>query len=106
MSTAYTTRQQPRRTVGGYVWFVLMMGGWTAFFSLLLFSQAMLEDIWREVRDLPFVVEALVWLALFPLVLATAVWESSWETSLRLALVCAFALVWSTMFFPRKTSGS
>jgi hypothetical protein len=90
------------RTLGGWIWFVLMIGGWSAFFGLLLFSEPRLAELWAELRDLPLLVEGLVWLMLFPLVLATAVWESSWDDPLRFALVCAFALAWSTMFFPRK----
>ena len=95
-----------RRTVGGYVWFALMIGGWSAFFALLLSSESTLGDVWRDLRDLPLVVEVLVWLALFPFVLATAVWESSWETWLQLLLVCSFALLWSTLFFPRRRQTS
>jgi hypothetical protein len=59
-----------------------------------------------DLRDLPLVVEALVWLALFPFVLDTAVWERPWETWLRLLLVFSFALLWSTLFFPRKRPAS
>jgi hypothetical protein len=98
--------QMSRRTVGGYVWFALMVGGWAAFFALLVFSQSTVSELWRELRDLPVVVEGLVWLLLFPFVLATAVWEAAWETWLRLLLVCTFALVWSALFFPRKRQPS
>jgi len=31
-------------------------------------------------------------------------WESSWDTWLRVLLVCCFALAWSAMFFPRRTA--
>jgi hypothetical protein len=107
VTDTHATRQQmSRRTVGGYVWFALMLGGWTVFFVLLVFAQSTVGELWRELRDLPIVVEGLVWLLLFPFVLATAVWESSWDEWLRLLLVSMFALVWSALFFPRKRQPS
>jgi hypothetical protein len=103
VTDTHATRQQTsRRTVGGYVWLALMLGGWTVFFALLVFSQSTVGELWRELRDLPIVVEGLVWLLLFPFALATAVWESSWDSWLRLLLVCCCALVWSALFFPRR----
>jgi cell division protein FtsW (lipid II flippase) len=105
MTEVLTQRSAPvHPAVAGWVWFALMIGGWSAFFGLLLFSDSTLDELRQSLRDLPLVIEALVWLLLFPLVLATAVWESSWETWFRLALVCCFALVWSAIFFPRKRS--
>jgi hypothetical protein len=105
MTEVLTQRSAPvRPAVAGWVWFALMIGGWSAFFGLLLFSDSTLDELRQSLRDLPFVVEGLVWLLLFPLVLATAVWESSWEAWFRLALVCCFTLVWSAIFFPRKRS--
>lgn len=92
-----------RRTLGGWIWFALMVGGWVLFFALVLFSEATLSELWRELRSWPIVVEGLVWLLLFPLVLATAVWESSWDGWVRVLLVCCFAGAWSAMFFPRRT---
>jgi hypothetical protein len=91
-----------RRTIGGYVWFVLIIGGWSLFFVLVLFSESTLDELWIDLRDLPLLVEGLVWFLLFPLVLATAVWESSWESWLRLLLVSCFSLGWSFAFWPRK----
>ena len=96
---------QKRRTLGGWIWFAAMIGGWALFFGLVLFSEATLSDLWEELGSWPLVVEGLVWLLLFPLVLATAVWESSWDDWLRLLLVCCFALAWSAMFVPRRTAG-
>ena len=91
-----------RRAVGGYVWFALMVGGWVTFFALLAFSEPTLGELWRDVRDLPLGVEGVVWLLFFPFVLALGVWDSSWETWLRLLLVGCFALGWSFAFWPRK----
>jgi hypothetical protein len=91
-----------RRPLSGWIWFALMIGGWSALFALVIFAEAALSDLWEGLRDLPLLAEGLVWLLIFPLVLATAVWESSWQTGLRILLVVCFALGWSLAFFPRR----
>jgi hypothetical protein len=91
-----------RRPLSGWIWFALIIGGWSAFLVLVLFSESALSNLWEGLRDLPLLVEGLVWLLFFPLVLATAVWESSWETWLRVLLVACFTLGWSLAFLPRR----
>jgi hypothetical protein len=95
-----------RRTPGGYAWFAAMVGGWVAFFTLLLLSESSLGDLWHELRGLTLVLEGLVWLLLFPFVLALGVWDSSWEGWVRVGLVSCFALAWSFMFWPRRNAGA
>jgi hypothetical protein len=90
------------RPLSGWIWFALMIGGWSAFFALVIFAESALSDLWEGLRNLPLLAEGLVWLLFFPLVLATAVWESSWQTWLRVLLVACFALGWSLAFFPRR----
>lgn len=81
LSEVLAHRSAPaRRRLSGWVWFTLMVGGWAVFFALVLFAESTLSDLWDRLRDLPLVVEGLIWLLLFPLVLATGVWESSWQT--------------------------
>lgn len=96
--------REKRRTRGGWVWFGAMIAGWMLFFGLALFGESRLSELWDGLRAWPLALEALVWLLLFPLVLATAVWESSWDDWLRVVLVSCFALAWSVMFFPRRTA--
>jgi hypothetical protein len=93
-----------RRTIGSYVWFALMAGGWAVFLGLLLFSEPTLQELWERLRQLPLLGEGVVWILLFPLVLALAVWNSDREGWLRLLLVAGFALAWSAAFFPRPTA--
>ena len=93
-------------TAGAWIWFALMAGGWAAFWTLAVLADARLAELWHDLRDLPLVVEAVVWLALFPLVLATAVWESAWDAWLRLCLVLAFTVLWSGLFLPRRQPSS
>jgi len=92
----------PQRTIGGWIWFALMLGGWSVFLFLACGAEDTLSKMWRDLQALPLALELLTWLLLFPLVLATAVWESSWETGVRIALVLLFVLAWSAAFFPRK----
>jgi hypothetical protein len=105
MSALAGTRAQAaegRRTVGGYVWFALMLGGWVVFFSLLRFSDATLAGLYEDLRALPLLVELFVWFLTFPFALALTLWESALEPPTRFALVVCISIVWSVMFFPRQ----
>jgi hypothetical protein len=95
-------RTEGRRTVGGYTWFALMLGGWVLFFTLIAFSEATLTGLYDDLRALPLLIELLVWLLTFPFALALTVWESAWEPATRFALVLCISIAWSVMFFPRK----
>ena len=84
----------------GVVWFVFMVAMWVAFLLALLAGR--LDDVWSWVRDLPLLVELVVWLLALPWLLATAVWESSWPRWLRLVLVVCFAAGWIASSIPRR----
>jgi hypothetical protein len=88
------------RTRGGWVWFAFMTGGWTALFALLLLSEPTVGGLRDTLRDLPLLFEGLVWLVSFPFALAITIWDSSWDTWLRVLAVCSFAVGWSVMFYP------
>jgi hypothetical protein len=64
-----------------------------------------LDDLAAWIRDLPLVVEILVWIVFFPQVLATAVWTSGWSEGLRTTLVVLLAAVWILISVPRPRSG-
>lgn len=91
---------------GAYLWFTAMVAGWGAFFGLLVFSESTLGDLRADVAGLPLALEVLVWIAFFPYLLALTVWDASWAEWLRLVLVAAFAIFWSTAFFPRERDGA
>ena len=96
-------REAPTRPpTAGLVWFALMVGGWALFFAVLLTSEPTLGSLRDGVRGLPLVLEGVVWLALFPFVLALTVWESSWSEWVRFALVACCAAGWSLAFYPRR----
>jgi hypothetical protein len=104
MSNPHRTAQRPdvRRPIGGLAWFAAMVSGWLTFYALLLFSEQALSDLWQWIRALPLLIEGLVWLLAFAFVLALGIWDSTWETGLRLLLVSGCAMGWSLAFWPRK----
>ena len=95
MSEVLTQSSVPttRRSLGDWIWFALMAGGWVTFLGLLLFSEPRLRELYETIRDLPLLIEGLVWLVFFPFMLAVTVWESSWDTWLRVLAVCS--LLWA-----------
>ena len=86
--------------LGGLLWLVVMVGMWVAFFAALFADQ--LDAVREWVRDLPLVAELGLWLAAFPWLLGTAVWESSWAPVPRTLLVAAFAIGWTLISIPRS----
>jgi hypothetical protein len=93
---------RPRRTVGAILWFLWMVGMWVAFLALLFADQ--LDEIWNSIRDLPLVAEIVLWIAFLPWMLGMAVWTSSWNTWIRVVLVVTFAVGWTVVSIPRRTS--
>jgi hypothetical protein len=86
--------------LGGLIWLVFMIGMWIAFFAALFADQ--LDAVRDWVHDLPLIAELGLWLAAFPWLLGTAVWESSWAPVLRTLLVAAFAIGWTLISIPRS----
>jgi hypothetical protein len=99
MSGVATAMRPPSARVGGVAWLVFIVGMWIAFFLALLGDR--LGDIWQWARDLPLVLEFGLWLLMFPWLLGTAVWESSWAPWLRVCLVASFAVGWTLISIPR-----
>jgi hypothetical protein len=89
-----------RRPLGAAIWFVWMVAMWAGFFVLLAAER--LDGAWSWVRDLPLLAELALWVALFPWLLGSAVWTSSWAGWLRLLLVLLFAFGWSLASIPRR----
>jgi hypothetical protein len=53
-----------RRPLGAIIWFAWMVVMWAGFFALLVADW--IDPVWSWVRDLPLLVELLIWVALFP----------------------------------------
>jgi hypothetical protein len=104
MSEATLPRAQrsERRPLGGIIWFAWMLAMWAGFFALL--GADWIDLVWSWLRELPLLVELLLWVALFPWLLGAAVWTSSLGAWLRVLLVLAFALGWSLVSLPRQTA--
>jgi hypothetical protein len=77
-----------------------MVGGWVAFYALMLVDEPAMHDLFANVRGLSLVLEGLVWLAFFPFVLALAVWTSGWDEWFRFTLAVGCAVAWTVMFYP------
>jgi hypothetical protein len=81
------------------VW-ILFTALWVAFFATLLTSQGTLIDLWHQIRDLPLIVQGVLWLLFLPLMAGLAIWEASWPMLVRLVLIVGLAWVNVYLFFP------
>lgn len=80
--------------------FVVFALIWVAFGVALVASQGSLDAAWQWVRDLPWLVQGLVWLLFLPVMVGLWIWETSWSLILRLALIVSLA-GWTLLVFPR-----
>ena len=102
--TASAARRPSVRTPSGlfaYASFAVMVGGWVAFAVALVASQQTLGDVWTSIRELPLLVEGVVWLLAFPFLLGLAIWQASWDEAVRLTLIVVLAVAYTYMFVPR-----
>jgi len=82
--------------------FAIMVAGWLAFLVAVIGSQQTLDDVWTAIRDLPLVVEGLVWLIGFPFLVGLAIWQASWDEAVRLVAIAVLAVAYTYMFVPRQ----
>lgn len=87
------------RNGGSPGWFGSMTLLWVVFFVLM--GTGRLHDLWAGIRDLPALVEVLVWIALLPWVLATAVWTSDWDQWGRIVVLVLIVAFWTLISLPR-----
>jgi hypothetical protein len=57
---------------------------WVGFAIALVVNQEWLDILWTWVRELPSVVEILVWVLFLPIMVGLWIWESTWPALLRL----------------------
>ena len=103
MSTS-AARHRSVRTPSGlfaYASFAIMVGGWVAFAVALAASEHTLDTVWTSVRELPLIVEAVVWLLGFPFLIGLALWQASWDEAVRLTVIAVLAVAYTYMFVPR-----
>jgi hypothetical protein len=84
---------------------VLFAALWVGFGAGLIWNQGGLDQAWAAIRDLPLIVQGVVWLLFLPAVAALWAWETSWPLAIRLIVVVGLA-GWSLMIFlPRSAQG-
>jgi hypothetical protein len=83
------------------VLFIVFAAIWVAFGAGLLLSQGSLDQAWQAIRDLPPVVQVVVWLLFLPVMIGLWVWETTWPLVIRLAVVLGIA-GWNLLVFLPK----
>ena len=85
--------------------FVVFAVLWVGFAAGIVWNQGGLDAAWASIRDLPLVVQGVLWLLFLPVTAGLWVWETSWPVVLRLIVVVSLA-GWSLMIFlPRSAQG-
>ena len=74
---------------------------WIAFGAALVVSQGSVDQAWQAIRDLPLLIEIVVWVLFLPVVVGLWVWETSWPLILRLAVIIGIAGWNLLIFLPR-----
>ena len=74
---------------------------WVAFAAGLIFSQGSVEQAWQTIRDLPLIIQIVVWVLFLPVMIGLWIWETSWPLIVRLVLVIGVAGWNLLMFLPR-----
>lgn len=80
------------------VLFVLFALIWVAFGVGLIWSQGSIDQAWATIRNLPLLVQGVVWLLFLPVMVAVWIWETTWPLAVRLLLVVGIA-GWNLMIF-------
>lgn len=76
---------------------------WGAFGVALVTSQGSLDQAWQAIRDLPLVLQIVVWILFLPVMIGFWVWETTWSLFVRLLLVIGVA-GWNLLVFLPKTA--
>lgn len=99
MNSAVTGQGRPTRIPATA--FGLVVGLWAVFAATVLLDPAQLERWWDTLRTLPLIPQAVGWIALFPWVIATLIWITSWALWVRVALIGIIVLATLVGFSPR-----
>lgn len=66
----------------------------------MIFSPETLTDIWQWVQGREDALQVIIWLLTLPYMLALAIWESDWQTWLRIVLVVSITLIFTGITNP------
>jgi hypothetical protein len=74
---------------------------WVAFAAGLIFSQGSVDQAWQSIRELPLIVQIVVWILFLPVMIGLWIWETTWPLVVRLVLVVGVAGWNLFMFLPK-----
>ena len=74
---------------------------WIGFGAALIASQGSIDQAWQAIRNLPLVIQIVVWLLFLPVMVGLWVWETSWPLVVRTILVLGLAGWNLLVFLPR-----
>lgn len=73
---------------------------WLIFFGLMVFSPETLTAVWEWVQGRNDALQVILWILTLPYMVALAIWESDWQTWLRIVLVVSIALIFTGITNP------
>jgi ABC-type amino acid transport system permease subunit len=85
--------------------FVIFAAVWVAFGAALVWSQGSLDQAWQAIRELPLIVQVVVWVLFLPVMFGLWAWETTWPLLVRLVLVFGVA-GWNLLVFLPKAAQS
>ena len=86
-----------------YVLFGVFLLIWAAFGFALVASQGSLDQAWQTIRELPLILQLIVWVLLLPVMIGLWIWEASgWNVVVRIVLIVGIAGWNLFMFLPRS----
>jgi hypothetical protein len=74
---------------------------WIAFAAGLIWGQGTVDQAWQAIRDLPLIVQGVVWVLFLPVMVGLWVWETTWPLIVRLVLIFGIA-GWNLIIFLPK----
>ena len=77
---------------------------WGAFGIALVTSQGSLDQAWATIRELPLLVQLVVWVLFLPVMIGLWAWETGWPLVVRLVLVVGIAGWNLLVFLPRAAT--
>ena len=86
------------------VLFVIFAVLWVAFGAALVASQGSLDQAWTTIRELPFLVQLVVWVLALPVMVGLWIWETTWPVIVRLVLVLGIA-GWNLLVLLPRAAG-
>lgn len=90
---------------GSGVLFAIFAVIWVAFGAGLVLSQGSIDQVWQAIRDLPLLLQIVVWVLFLPVMIGLWIWETSWPLLVRLILVVGVAGWNLFMFLPKALQG-